>query len=105
MWGTHGLLGGRWGAASTRYSPRPHQHFAVLVHGKTLGLYDLGRQILEDIIIQLKLPFEGTIGHAAAPLEHGQGVVQHLLEGHRRSPPPRWCVCQGRATFVQVKSL
>jgi hypothetical protein len=30
------------------------------------------------------LPFERAIGHAASTLEHGQGLVHNLLEGHRR---------------------
>jgi hypothetical protein len=73
--GAHGLLGRRWEPASTRYSSCPHQHFAVLVHGKALGFDDLGRQILKDVIIQLKLSFEGAVGHAAASLKHDNGLI------------------------------
>ena len=39
-------------------------------------------QILEDVIVELKLPFEGAIGHAATPLKHGHGFIHKLLKGH-----------------------
>ena len=34
------------------------------------------------VVVQRELQREGTIGHAATPLEHGQGLVQHLFKGH-----------------------
>ena len=42
----------------------------------------LHRQVLEDVIVQLELAFEGAIGHAAAALEQGSGLIEQLLEGH-----------------------
>ena len=32
---------------------------------------------------------KGSIGDPPAPLQHGKGVVEDLLEGHGRSPPSR----------------
>jgi hypothetical protein len=63
----------------------PDQDFAILVDGQAQGFDDLGLQIFEVVIIEIELPFEGAIGHAASPLEHSQGLIDNLLERHRRS--------------------
>jgi hypothetical protein len=44
----------------------------------------LDLQILEDLIIELELPFERTIGYPASTLQHSQGLVHNFLEGHGR---------------------
>ncbi len=62
--------------------PGPYQHCATLVDRDLLGLDKLGLEIFEVVIIEIELPFEGTIGHAASTLEHGNGLIQKLLKGH-----------------------
>src|SRR5688572_25944097 len=42
------------------------------------------------VVVELELELERAKGHPPAALQHGQGVVEDLLEGHGRSPPPRW---------------
>ena len=44
----------------------------------------------ERLVIQLELPLERAIGHAAPALEHGYRLVENLLKGHR---PPSLCRC------------
>src|SRR5262249_35355337 len=41
-------------------------------------------EILEHAIVQVELPFEGTIGHPPSTLEHGNRLIENLLKGHRR---------------------
>jgi hypothetical protein len=65
-------------------SPHPHQYFPVLVHGQALPLDELSLQVLQGVILELELPFERAIGHAASPSEQGNRLIQNLLEGHRR---------------------
>jgi hypothetical protein len=62
----------------------PDQDGAILINGHLLGLDELDLEIVEGVIVQVELPFERAIGHAASTLEHGQGLVHNLLEGHRR---------------------
>jgi hypothetical protein len=54
-----------------------------------MGVEEFGREIGKGGLVQGKLALEGAIGHAAAPLEHGGGVVQELFKGHD-APPRRW---------------
>jgi hypothetical protein len=42
------------------------------------------------VVVELELELEGAKGHPSAALQHGKGLVEDLLEGHGRSPPPRW---------------
>src|SRR5262244_3639066 len=63
-----------------RNPPHPDQDFTVLVNGESLALDDFGLQVLEVGVIQIELPFEDGIGHTAAALEHGNGLVQKLLK-------------------------
>jgi hypothetical protein len=39
-------------------------------------------EILEKRVVQIELAFEGAIGQTPATLEHGNRLVQNLLEGH-----------------------
>src|SRR5687767_11433857 len=41
-------------------------------------------QIFERRVIQVELPLQRAIRHAPTALEHGEGLVQNLLEGHSR---------------------
>jgi hypothetical protein len=49
-----------------------------------LGLDVLDLEVVEGVIVQVELPFEHAIGHAASTLGYGEGLVHNLLEGHRR---------------------
>jgi hypothetical protein len=46
---------------------------------------ELCEEISQGVIIELELAFEQAIRDAAAPLKHGNCLVQDLLKGHR--PP------------------
>ena len=50
--------------------------------GVWVGVEELIRERLQVVVVQTELPREGTRGHAATSLPHGQRVVPHLLEGH-----------------------
>ena len=65
--------------------PWPRPSSATTVGGRA----EIIRECLQVVVVQTKLQLEGTIGHAAAALKHGQRVIQHLLEGHRRPSIPR----------------
>jgi hypothetical protein len=43
---------------------------------------EFDRQVFQGRIVELKLALERAVGQAAAPLEQGDGLVQHLLKGH-----------------------
>ena len=66
---------------------RPDQDFAVFVHGQLLAVDEFLREILEKRVIEIELAFEGAIGQAPAALEHGNRLVQNLLEGHGQRLP------------------
>src|SRR5262249_33422899 len=54
-------------------------------------------EVFQGGIVKLKLPLECPVGQAAAPLEHVNCLVQHVLEGHLPSLPwlrvPRTTMC------------
>jgi hypothetical protein len=50
-----------------------------------VGVEQLVLEIGEGIFVEGKLPLEGTVGHPAAPLQHGNRLVQDLFKGYR--PP------------------
>ena len=79
----------------------PDEAASRIVVDLRVGVKQLVFEIVEGVLVEGKLPLEGTIGHPAAPLQHGQGVVEHLLKGHRRSPPPRWRVPPQRVRSAQ----
>jgi hypothetical protein len=81
VWGALGLFSGRWRRCC---APPPDQHRARLIHSDALGLNEFSLQVLEGVIIELELPFERAIGHAATALEHRHRVIENLLEGHGR---------------------
>ena len=56
-------------------------YMVVQLHGQAMRAPHLLER-LQVVVVQTELQLEGTIGHAAASLQHGQRVVQHLLEGH-----------------------
>jgi hypothetical protein len=73
----------RWHRHCGRTSS-PDQDSFPLVDRHLLGLDELGLEIFEVVIVQVELPFEGAIGHAASALEHGHRLVQDLFKGHCR---------------------
>ena len=75
----------RWGAS--RHGGRhrvaaPDQHCAALIDCQALARDEFDRQVFQGRIVELELTLERAIGQAAAPLEQGDGLVQHLLKGH-----------------------
>ena len=78
------LVGGRgrsWRRGRTGVSG-PDEATAVVLDDVRVCVEELIREGLQVVVVQTELQREGTIGHAAAALEHGQRLVQHLLEGH-----------------------
>jgi hypothetical protein len=53
--------------------------------GEPLCFDDFSLQIFKVGVIQMELPLEGAIGHTAAALEHGDGLVQDFCKGHSPS--------------------
>jgi hypothetical protein len=47
-----------------------------------LGGDELGFQILKDIIIQIELTFERTIGHATSLAQERQRLIDHTIKVH-----------------------
>ena len=67
-----GFLLRRWGGNRLGWRARsscPDQHATIFIHSQALAVNELFLQILQDVIIQLELSLEGTIGHASAALE------------------------------------
>jgi hypothetical protein len=44
-----------------------------------VGVEQLVLEIVEDVLVQGKLPLEGAIGYPAAPLKPSDGLVEDLL--------------------------
>jgi hypothetical protein len=59
---------------------------------------------VEAVIVQTELELEGTVGHAASPLEHGHRVIENLFEGHDR-PSTTLALMLRERTSVMVGSL
>jgi hypothetical protein len=77
--------GRRWGAA---HVADPDQHVTALVHSHALGFDQLLLQIVEDLIIQMELAFEGAIGDPLSLSEEFQNVGEQLVEVHHH--PSTW---------------
>jgi hypothetical protein len=65
-------------------SSRPDQATAVVIDHVWVGVEEFVLQVLEDVIIEIELPFEGAISHAASTLQHRHRLIKNLLEGHGR---------------------
>ena len=61
----------------------PDQHCAVLIDSEALPLDDFVFQVVEVSIIEIELPLESAISQAATALQHGNSLLQDLLERHR----------------------
>ena len=66
----------------------PHQYFTVFITRQPLALDQFHRQVFEERIIQVKLPFEGAIGHPPAALEHGNRLIEDFFKVHRHASMP-----------------
>jgi hypothetical protein len=47
-----------------------------------LALDEFIRQVVEGVVIEVKLPFERPVGQASTTLEHLDGLVQDVVEVH-----------------------
>ena len=97
------LVGGRgraWRRGRTGFTG-PDEATAVVRDDVWVGVEEFILERLQVVVVQTELQREGTIGHAAAALQHGQRLVQHLLEGHHFSlrcagmSASRWHDCTG----------
>ena len=68
----------------------PDQDVARLIDRQALARDEFVLQIFQSRVIELELPLEGAVGHAATPLEHSNRLVQHFLKSHRS---PSLCRC------------
>jgi hypothetical protein len=59
-----------------------YQATVVVIDYVWLCVQEFVLEVLEGILIQVELPFECLIGHAASPLEHRPRLIENLLEGH-----------------------
>jgi replicative DNA helicase len=75
--------GGGWRGRGRRVA-RPDQDGAPLIGRQALALDEFVLQIFQGRVVELELALQGAVGQASAPLEHGNRVVENLLEGHRR---------------------
>jgi hypothetical protein len=84
------LVGGLWRSwrRGRAGGSGPDEAMAVVLDDLWVSVEEFLRERLQVVVVQTKLQLEGTIGHAAASLEHSQRLVQHLLEGHRRPSTP-----------------
>ena len=55
----------------------------MLIDREALPLDDFVFQVIEVGIIEIELPLESTISQAATALQHGNRLLQDLLERHR----------------------
>src|SRR5439155_15912950 len=78
----------RCGAAWSQ-SRRSSQHGAVLVDGDVVDVDDLGCEVCQMAVIQVKLAFEGAIRDPPLTPEHGHSLRQDLLERHCLPSMPR----------------
>jgi hypothetical protein len=53
---------------------------------RTNGFHRGAECAVEEIVIEIKLPFECPIGHTPAALEYGKNLVEHFIEIHLDSP-------------------
>ena len=61
----------------------PDEDIAPLIDRQALALNKFVLQIFQGRVVELELPLKGAVGQASTPLEHGDGVVEDLLKGHR----------------------
>jgi hypothetical protein len=69
----------------------PNQDLAVLVNGQALAADQFDPEVVEGLIIKLKLTLKGTIRDAPALLQEGGHSVQEFVKahGHRLRPQPK----------------
>ena len=68
-----------------RYScrlARPYQHLSITIAGQFLHLDQFDFQVFEVRIIQVKLAFQGVIGHPPSLSEKVNDLVQYLVKVH-----------------------
>jgi hypothetical protein len=58
----------------------------VLIHGHALGFDELLLQIVEDVVVEMELAFEGPISDPPTLVEEFQYVVEQLVKVHHRPP-------------------
>jgi hypothetical protein len=65
---------------------RPHQYRPIFIGRETLSLNQLNLQILQRLVIKVKLPLEGPVRRQSATLEHLNGMFEDVIEGHGLLP-------------------
>jgi hypothetical protein len=73
--------GRSWHRGRTCFSG-PDQAPAVVIDHVWVCVQEFVFEHLKVVLVQTELKLEGAIGHAASTPEHGNGLVQDLLEGH-----------------------
>ena len=82
-WGPLGCR--RWrrrSAGSGARVTRPDETSPGIIADLRMRVQELVLEVVQRRVVELKLPLQGAVGHPAAPLQHGNGLIQHLLKGH-----------------------
>ena len=93
LWRQCGRRGGRRGGWERGACIAHPQHALLFLQDRIpVSIAQLGEEISQGILIELKLPLEGTIGHTAALAQQGD----HLIHDRDKVHPVPPCDCVGR---------
>jgi hypothetical protein len=90
--------GGRRERCSRPSFPYPYDALVVLAERVWVGIAQFGKKIGQGLRIKLKLPLEGTIGHAATLAQQGD----HLIYDRDKVHPPPPCLLRCRRVHTHV---
>jgi hypothetical protein len=65
----------------------PHEHLPLLINSKLLDANELNLQILQVVIIELKLAFECSIGDPLALAQESYHLIKESIKVHCWDPP------------------
>jgi hypothetical protein len=97
--GQRGLDAGGTGGVSRRRrrdgsSAAPDQHRPLLIRRQTLTVDKFNLEVLERLVIELEVPFEGAVGHTTALAQEGYRLIDHCDKVHvLPSLPGAWSPC------------
>jgi hypothetical protein len=87
QWGPRSLRD--WGASRPHRrgcrTPAPDQHRPLLIGRETLTVDEFNLEILDRFVIELELPLERAIGHAAPLAQEGEYLIHDRDKVHRVS--------------------
>jgi hypothetical protein len=51
-----------------------------------LSFDNLSFEIVEEIVVEIELPLERSVGHTPSALEYGENLVEYFIEVHLNAP-------------------